>query len=604
MTYHFYIRFVCILALSFLILSNAYAQLELEIYPGGLVFPRLDSMERNALSPALGQVMFNITTNKLNYYDGTSWKEINRGSLISDEDGDTRIDVEESDDIDHIKIYAKGEETVRIYYDSIGRARIELITTGRNTFVGMNTGQANQLNLIENEGEANSFFGSFAGKNNSSGSNNTFLGSTAGESNVSGSHNTFVGALSGESNSSGKDNTFLGFESGKSNSMGPNNTFLGSYSGWQNTSGSSNTFIGSLSGAMNDTGSNNSFLGIQSGYENTTGHYNSFFGTYSGFNNVEGNYNSFIGFYSGEKNNTGDFNVFLGAEAGGQNTSGSYNLMVGAYAGIRNAAGNRNTLLGYRSGLSLGLDSLDRALAIGYQATVGCSNCAVIGGTGLDAVNVGIGIDTPQTKVHVEGGSDVAVSGGGFITFGNLTGRNLAIDTDEIMARDNANVSPLYLNANGGNTIINRDAGYVGIGTSGPSERLHVVGNARFTGVGTAASTDDLRITTDGTLTMSTSDSRMKQDIETLSNALTQVLQMRGVSFKWKDDVDAGTQFGLIAQEVKEVVPQLVFERNGVYGINYSEMVGFFVEAIKGQQEVIIDLQKQIDEIKVLVHHK
>ncbi|MCH8146881.1 MAG: hypothetical protein IH987_02675 [Planctomycetes bacterium] len=64
---------------------------------------------------------------------------------------------------------------------------------------------------------------------------------------------------------------------------------------------------------------------------------------------------------------------------------------------------------------------------------------------------VGIGTSIPQAKLQVEGGTDKTPSGGGFIVLGSPNGKNISIDDNEIMARNNGATAPLTLNANGGN---------------------------------------------------------------------------------------------------------------------------------------------------------
>ena len=140
--------------------------------------------------------------------------------------------------------------------------------------------------------------------------------------------------------------------------------------------------------------------------------------------------------------------------------------------------------------------------------------------------------------------------------------------------------------------IIDTD-GEVGIGGITPTQRLDVDGNARFRAVGTSASVNDLRLTSDGTLTTNTSDLRLKENITTIENALDKVTRLRGVSFHWKEDAQAGIQHGLIAQEVQEILPELVFKSGGFYGVDYSELVGLFVEAFK-EQKSVMDQQKML----------
>jgi hypothetical protein len=98
-----------------------------------------------------------------------------------------------------------------------------------------------------------------------------------------------------------------------------------------------------------------------------------------------------------------------------------------------------------------------------------------------DDGNVGIGTNVPQTRLDVAGGSDASLSGGGYVQVGTASGASLAVDDNEIMARNNGAVSPLYLNQDGGDVLINGNgAGKVGIGTNSPGGRLHVVGTTGY----------------------------------------------------------------------------------------------------------------------------
>ena len=168
--------------------------------------------------------------------------------------------------------------------------------------------------------------------------------------------------------------------------------------------------------------------------------------------------------------------------------------------------------------------------------------------------------------------------------------------------------TPLFIVGNGDGDMTRSNAlvifknGEVGIGTDSPSEILDVDGRARFRGVDASLpSTNDLRVTANGTLTTNTSDMRLKEDIRSIENALHRVLQLRGVTFTWKADPESGAQLGLIAQEVQKVFPDLVHEsQHGLLGVDYSEMVGVFVEAIKEQQFLIDQQAAEIERLKSL----
>jgi hypothetical protein len=92
---------------------------------------------------------------------------------------------------------------------------------------------------------------------------------------------------------------------------------------------------------------------------------------------------------------------------------------------------------------------------------------------------VGIGTQSPAINLHVVGGTDAKLNTGGFIVTGPITGANLAIDNNEIMARDNGSAAPLYLNTDGGNVNMCVYGGNVGIGTASPDYSLDVCGVIR-----------------------------------------------------------------------------------------------------------------------------
>ena len=92
------------------------------------------------------------------------------------------------------------------------------------------------------------------------------------------------------------------------------------------------------------------------------------------------------------------------------------------------------------------------------------------------------------------------------------------------------------------------------------------------------------------------SDERLKDNIELISNPIEKVQSLRGVTWDWNSNADILQQtlpnVGVIAQDVEKVLPQLVIDRdNGFKGVDYAKLTGLLIEAVKDQQ-------KQIDELK------
>jgi hypothetical protein len=138
--------------------------------------------------------------------------------------------------------------------------------------------------------------------------------------------------------------------------------------------------------------------------------------------------------------------------------------------------------------------------------------------------------------------------------------------------------------------VVHAKSGNVGIGTADPNFKLDVRGKI-------ACNTIKYH-----------SDRRWKKNIETIENALEKVKNLRGVSFKWRIDeykemnFTKGKHLGLIAQEVEEVVPEVVHtDSKGYKSTEYANLVPLLIEAIKTQQSQIEDLQAQLANLKSLL---
>ena len=151
------------------------------------------------------------------------------------------------------------------------------------------------------------------------------------------------------------------------------------------------------------------------------------------------------------------------------------------------------------------------------------------------------------------------------------------------------------LDANG---IWLKPTGKIGIGTSSPAEKLSVHGNAAPDGdniynCGTSA--NRWKQIWSATGTIQTSDIRYKTNINNLKYGLQDVLKLRPVSYNWKKG-DDGTHLGIIAQELKEVIKEVVYEGTDVnknLGVAYSDLIPVLIKAIQEQQQQISELQQK-----------
>lgn len=118
---------------------------------------------------------------------------------------------------------------------------------------------------------------------------------------------------------------------------------------------------------------------------------------------------------------------------------------------------------------------------------------------------------------------------------------------------------------------------------------VNFAGAATVLNVGALGCITTLKGTLDVTgdvVAFSTSDIRLKNNVKHIGNALAKVKALNGVTWDWKDDVAEGIKktptTGLIAQEVEQVLPQVVIDReDGTKAVNYEHIIGLLVEAIK-----------------------
>lgn len=96
------------------------------------------------------------------------------------------------------------------------------------------------------------------------------------------------------------------------------------------------------------------------------------------------------------------------------------------------------------------------------------------------------------------------------------------------------------------------------------------------------------------------SDARLKRNICTIPEALYKVLNLRGVNFEWinSENHEKGLQMGFIAQEVINVIPEVVDNSNGNYTMQYGPVSALLVEAIKEQQQQIESQKSEIENLQ------
>lgn len=162
-------------------------------------------------------------------------------------------------------------------------------------------------------------------------------------------------------------------------------------------------------------------------------------------------------------------------------------------------------------------------------------------------------------------------------------------------------------------TSIDENANYITVSPAFPVGSFSVGSTLTFNNpyvapVGNLFLDGDIQVT--GNITAfagSPSDERLKENITTITNALSMVNSMRGVYFDWTDDYLETINFsplfpkhdvGVIAQEIEVVLPEVVSAKpNGSLTVKYDKVVGVLIEAIKELSEKVDTLQAQVNSL-------
>jgi hypothetical protein len=197
----------------------------------------------------------------------------------------------------------------------------------------------------------------------------------------------------------------------------------------------------------------------------------------------------------------------------------------------------------------------------------------IIGINNTDPLNTVWGNDSNTKQLSINGSSYAVINLEGA---NGGTARKFSMGTGDqrfYMAYDNtAAAHRLTIDASG--NVSMRDS-------TSPAYRLDVGGDIRATG--------DV---------IAYSDARVKDNVETIKDALQTIISLRGVTYTRNDSEDKSRKVGVIAQEVLPILPEVVQQDiEGKYNVAYGNIVGVLIEAIKEQQQ-------QIDELKHLLSQK
>ena len=328
------------------------------------------------------------------------------------------------------------------------------------------------------------------------------------------------------------------------------------------TTGTDNTAIGFNALQANTTGTDNTALGDVALLSNTTGFANTAIGSNAlVFNN--GDANTATGGGALFANTTGGANTAIGTVALGANTSGSENTATGAGALNANTTGFDNTATGLNtlSSNTTGIANTGDGQGALNANTTGSFNVA----TGLEALfNNTIGSD------------NVALgAGAGF----NLTTGDNNIDIG-------SNV-----------TGVAGEANTIRIGTQGTQRKAFIAGISA-----TAVSGRAVMISSTGQLGVAPSSVRFKEEIKQMDEASESILALKPVTFRYKKEIDPDrtTQFGLVAEQVETINPDLVVrDADGkAFTVRYEAVNAMLLNEFLKEHRQVQEQQKEIGALR------
>jgi hypothetical protein len=328
---------------------------------------------------------------------------------------------------------------------------------------------------------------------------------------------------------------------------GVQNTAVGFSSLKINTTGSYNTAIGSGTLRAN-IGDGNTATGTFALLSNTNGRLNTANGALALISNTNGIANTAVGYSALFSNTAGLGNTAVGDEALRANTTGDANIAIGSQALIGNSTGGGNTAVGY--------------FAL-YHNTSGIRNIAL-------GFNAG----------HLTTGSD-----------------NVALGADAGKNRTTGDH-----NIDIGNQGVAAEGDTIRIGTQGTQTATYVAG------IFGASATNGAPVLVDSSGKLGTviSSARFKEDIKSMDKVSESILALKPVTFQYKTDNTATPQFGLVAEEVAKVNPDLVVRnRNGeIYSVRYEAVNAMLLneflkehKTVQQQGQTIARLEKQLETV-------
>ena len=334
---------------------------------------------------------------------------------------------------------------------------------------------------------------------------------------------------------------------------GAANTAVGWYSLFSNAAGSFNTATGTGALLLNTADQNTAF-GAAALLSNTTGIFNTANGAFALFSNTTDSFNTATGFQA-LYSNTGDgghYNVATGYQALFSNTTGRRNVAEGNAALYSNIIGNFNVAVGDQALFSLAPDNPTDGNTGGNTAIGWGSMVSLTTGGGNAALGHSALVNT--------------TTGFQNIALGYVAGQNLSDGNNNV-----------YVS----NPAVPTESNTIRIGNVVPFTDQYGFPHAAHTATyiagisgATASGGSAVFVNSDGQLGTLTSSARFKTEIKPMDKSSEAILALKPVTFRYKHEIDSKDipQFGLVAEEVEKVNPNLVVRDPGgkAYTVRYE----------------------------------
>ena len=282
----------------------------------------------------------------------------------------------------------------------------------------------------------------------------------------------------------------------------------------------------------------------------------------------------------GLDNTTGGQNSFFGLKAGLSNTTGCCNTFIGYTAGFRNQTGFGNTFIGYATGnQSTGNYNTFSGSDAGYFNTTGSNNV-------FSGFYAGAGNTTGGANVYIGFEAGFSNNGTDNIYVGDAAGYGITGENNTMRLGSPSSISSTYV------------AGIYGMNVSGVA----------------------VQINSNGQLGAMASSRRYKEQIRDMGDSSSQLMRLRPVSFLYRpeySDSPRKLQYGLIAEEVAEVYPELVeYAKDGLpYTVRYQVLIPMLLNeaqkqyhrseaqaaVITMQDEKIEQLEKRLSRLEAVI---